>query len=136
MTSTIIPSQLREELAHFCGTEKYTRHWGNRRTLLSDGVVHLAERAEAFWLIDLIAFHLASLKMDELIAEDPRLESLQFWKLTVREDGSASLTMNADLDEPLAIDQQVPATDFPLETIDIWAAPSDGHWVLYLPSEH
>jgi hypothetical protein len=43
------------ELKHFTGTETYYRHGLNPRMLWTDGVQHFAEKAEAFWVLDVVA---------------------------------------------------------------------------------
>lgn len=136
MTGTLTPNQLLAELAHFTGTSGYVRHWYHRRLLYTDGVQHLAERAGAHWLVDEIAFQHATGRMRQLIEQDGRLGEIQFWTLTVHEDRSAVLTLRADSDVPPVIECKIPATDFPLESIDLWMAFDGKHWVLYLPSEH
>ncbi len=136
MTGTLTPSQLQEELADFTGTGQYVRHWFHRSLLFTDGVLHLAERAGAHWLVDEIAFQHSAARMRQLIEQDGRLGEMQFWTLTVNEDRSAELTLRADSDVPAAIEHKIPATDFPLETVDLWMAFDGEHWVLYLPSEH
>lgn len=135
MTSTITPSSLLVQLRHFTGSERFYRHLLNRQVVFTEGVRFLAEQAEAFWLIDAIASYFGSPEMRAAMSSDPRLNSMQFWTLTVT-DGRGELEMEADADEPAAITQDVPFTDFPLDRIDIWAGYSGESWTLYLPSEH
>jgi hypothetical protein len=47
--------QLQTELEGFTGTETWNQHFLNRRLLWTDGVQHFAERASAFWFVDLVA---------------------------------------------------------------------------------
>jgi len=46
---------LRHELAGFTGTGTYFRHALARGILYTEGVQHFAERAGAYWLLDIIA---------------------------------------------------------------------------------
>lgn len=134
-TETLTPEQLREQLAHFTGSQEFYRHPLNQQVVYTEGVRFLAEQAEAFWLVDAIASYFGSPEMRDAIETDSRLESLQFWKLTVQ-DNAAELVMAADTGVPPAIRQRIEFTDFPLEQIDIWAGFNGDGWTLYLPSEH
>jgi hypothetical protein len=94
----------------------------------SEGVKHIAAEAGAYWLIDAI---LISSKCRML---QQRCEGLEFWTLTV-EDGAAILVctdggMNGEK-EKVVYSQQIPYTDFPLETIRLY---NDGG-ILCLPGE-
>lgn len=123
------------ELTQFTGDLERYRHPLNRRVIYTPGVQHLAERAEAYWLIDLIASYFGSEIMKQAIADDDRLASLQFWRLDVQE-GRAVASCRADSDQDPAITQVIPYTDFTLEYVDVWAGFDGEHWTLYLPSEH
>jgi len=105
----------------------------NPRVIYTPGVKYLADRAEAHWLIDAIASYFLGGKQ---VFPDSRLETLQFWRLEVREGDSAILTARADSGVEPYVTQQIEYTDFPLETIDIWAGFNGNGWTLYLPSEH
>jgi hypothetical protein len=48
------PEALLHELGYFTGDLERYRHW-SRRLIYTLGIQHLAERAGAYWLIDLIA---------------------------------------------------------------------------------
>jgi hypothetical protein len=104
--------------------------------LYTPGVQYLAEHAGAYWLLDEIAILLGSNRIRRKIAADLRLNELQFWRLRVKADSSAELILFADTGEPPAYRKQISFTDFPLESIDIWAGFDGTHWTLYLPSEH
>ena len=134
MTNT--PTLTREELAQFTGDLDRYRHPLNRRVIYTPGVKYVADRAGAYWLIDLIASYFGSREMRAAVTQDERLASLQFWRLEVAEDRSAIASCRADSDVEPAITQIVPSTDFPLDRIDIWAGFDGEHWTLYLPSEH
>ena len=64
---------LEADLAQFCGTDNWWKHWTGRITY-TDGVKFLAEKAGAFWLIDLVASHQTARL---------RQEEFQIWTLTV-----------------------------------------------------
>ena len=50
---------LKQDLAHFTGTEDYYRSI-NRNVTYTDGVKYFADKAGAHWLIDIIATELAA----------------------------------------------------------------------------
>ena len=112
------------DLAQFCGTENWWKHWTGRITF-TDGVKFLAEKAGAFWLIDLVASH-----------QTARLqkEEFQVWILTVSRNRTpmAVATCQTDTDEPLLVRQEIDYTDFPLPSIKLWLVGG----VLMLPNEY
>jgi hypothetical protein len=119
------------DLAQFTGDlERYKSI--NSRVIYTPGVKFVAEKAGAYWLIDAIASYFLG---DEAY-EDERLESLQFWRLDVDSDCSATLSGRADSGVPPYVVQKIPYTDSPLESVDVWAGFDEKHWTLYLPSEH
>lgn len=125
-----------KDLQQFTGEDVRFRHPLTSKVIYTPGVKHVATAAEAYWLIDAIAFWMTSQDYLHATAYDQRLCYMVFWTLEVNDDQSAKLTGRADSDTKPAFTQSIPFTDFPLSTIDIWAA-TDGHqWTLYLPSEH
>ena len=135
MTNSNQPKLTHADLKQFTGDLDRYQHSLNRRVIYTPGVQFLAERGGAYWLIDAIASYFGDGKMKRAIARDDRLSTLQFWNLKVN-DRSAVLTMRSDSGEKPAITQEIPYTDFPLDTIDIWAGFDGERWTLYLPSEH
>ena len=110
------------ELALFTGDLDRYRHWTGQ-LIYTPGIRHLAERAGAFWLIDLIA----SWQLDPKV----RRELFQVWKLDVRLDHTA-VAVATDGNAAILASQDIPFTDFPLPTIGVWL--EDG--TLLLPGEH
>ena len=104
------------DLEQFTGTEQYYKHWlGINYT---DGVKYLAERAGAYWLIDLIASY-------------RRKEPFQIWRLEKKDKGWLA-TMQEYSDQPVLVRQEIEYSDFPLDKIELWLI--DG--VLLLKSEY
>ncbi len=136
MNARTQPPLTQADLQQFTGDTKRYRHSLNRRVVYTPGVQHLAEHGEAYWLLDAIASYFVGLKLGRAMVQDDRLQTLQFWRLEVRHDCSATLTMRADSGVSPAITQEIPFTDFSMDTADIWAGFDGTHWVLYLPSEH
>ncbi|WP_436717744.1 hypothetical protein U8335_13755 [Roseiconus lacunae] len=126
----------KDQLNQFTGDMVRYRHLINRKVIYTPGVKYLAEKAEAYWLIDAIASWIGSEPFEDAASKDDRIGYMHFWTLTVHENGTATLAAKADSPEKPFISQQIPFTDFPLDSIDIWAAVSDELWTLYLPSEH
>ena len=115
---------LRRELTNFTGSETYYRHHLSGM-LFTEGVYHLAQRAKAYWLIDLIA------SWQEKARRDPWLRDFQLWELTVRENRSAVAICFRDSEEE-AFRQDIEFTDFPLDHVSVYV---EGN-VILLPSEH
>lgn len=124
------------DLRQFTGDLERFRHPLARGVIYTPGVQYLAERAGAYWLIDEIALAIAGGDIAKAGRSDDRVLSLHFWKLEVREDRSAELTARADSDVPPFLSRRIPWTDFPLDSVDVWAGFDGQHWTLYLPSEH
>jgi len=119
-----------ENLSQFTGTGNYWR--GALGLVYSDGVRYMAEHGGAYWLLDVIASYQPMLVKHQ----DERLHDLQFWTLKVNPDKSAVVTCVADSGEEPVVRQEVPCTDFPLDTIDIWVGRDVLGMVAYLKSEH
>jgi hypothetical protein len=78
------------EVSQFRGTENYYAHPLVSRFVWTDGVQYVAERAGAFWLVDLIAVHQPTIRRH---AQYWVLRAFQFWHLEVKTDRSAVLRM-------------------------------------------
>ncbi|EMB14858.1 DUF6876 family protein [Rhodopirellula europaea] len=125
----------KSDLAQFTGDDIRYQSL-NPRVIYTPGVRHLAENAHAFWLIDAIASYFVGPTMRRAIASDDRLSTLQFWRLEVDDDQTACLYAVADKGIKPFIVQAIDYSDFPFDSIDIWAGFDGHYWTLYLPSEH
>jgi hypothetical protein len=114
---------IKADLAQFTGSERWFRHAIVRHVLYTEGVDHVGEHGEAYWLIDAIAF---AQSRPEVAAEP-----FQVWHLTVAADHSATLACD-DGNGRIVYTQAIPHTDFPLDDIKLYFA--DG--VILLPSEY
>jgi hypothetical protein len=123
MTQTSTAPQLKAALRQFTGSERWYRHPMFPAFSYTDGVQYLAEQAGAYWLIDAILASQAE--------PDVGKEPFQVWTLSVGEDCSAVLTCT-DGDHGDVYRQDIPYTDFPLETYALWLTNN----VLLLPSEY
>ncbi len=117
--------QLSEALAHFTGTERYTRLCP--KTVLTEGALFLAENAECFWLMDVYASHLLS-GIDG--------ESEPFTCLNFAKSGDAALIVIDNGNEVGLASQEIAYTDFPLDAIKLYACWTEEYWVIMLPSEY
>jgi len=123
-----------QELRQFTGSELFYQHRNN--LVYTEGIRHVANRGDAYWLVDAISSWIGSQAFVAAVRKDDRIGFMHFWKLEVHEDRTAVLSARADSpDEPFIV-QSIPYTDFPLTTIDIWAGYDGSRWTLYLPSEH
>jgi hypothetical protein len=115
--------KLEAELAQFISSDTIYRH-GISKMLYTEGVQHLAEKAECYWLLDAIASWQFKTKVSR--------ELFQVWTLTVNQKKEALLTCVRDTGaKPLAT-QRIEYTDFPLPEIKLYLC--DG--TLMLPSEY
>jgi len=111
------------QLNQFIGTEKYYRI--SRRHLLTDGTKYLAEAAECFWMMDAIASHLC-----EIGTED------RFVSVRVQVTESRAVMIYEDGNDREHARQEIPYTDFPLNSITLFACWDQENWVIMLPSEY
>ena len=115
------------DLDQFTGTETYHR-WSALypNFVLTDGTYYLAEQANAYWLMDLIA----SYQTHRMQTKQP----FQVWTLTVHEhEGKVTAT---DGNGHILISQEIPHTDFPLERVALYAIYDDRYLVILLTSEY
>lgn len=112
------------DLRQFTGTETWYRHALVRNVLYTEGAQYVAERGGAYWLLDEIAL---TQKYQPAVAA----ELFQLWKLTVREDRSATLVCKNGNCETV-FTKEIASTDFPLDEIGLYFV----NRVILLPSEY
>ena len=123
------PTQLAAQLAQFTGSETFTRHGLARSLLMTEGVVFLAQHAQAHWLTDAIASYLHDARA--------KREEFQVWQLAVDNcTRCAVLSMTDGNSTQPIITQALDYTDFPLREITLWLVSSGSHRVLMLPQEY
>ena len=110
------------KLVQFTGTENWYAHSLVPSIFYTDGIKYMAEKGEAYWLIDEIAF---SQKIKAVAAEE-----FQCWLLLVSADHSALLVCS-DREDNVVFKKSIPYTDFPLSDISIYYTNN----VIFLPSE-
>ena len=111
---------LEAELAQFHGTLQYYKNFTG--LVYTDGIMYLAERAACHWLIDLVGSY------------QPQLRDVPFqlWRIDVRDDKSALVTMVQDTGQPLKVRQEIPFTDFPMSEFELFCIDN----VMLLKSEY
>ncbi|MDE1905130.1 MAG: hypothetical protein KGH75_01585 [Rhodospirillales bacterium] len=115
-------SALQAGLAMHTGSETCYRHWaGSLR--FTEGVKFLADEANAYWLIDNIAW--------SRLKAEVRREEFVLWKLVVHDNHTATLIAEDGNSREL-LRQAVPWTDFPLKEISFYLTDN----TLLLPGEY
>ncbi len=111
---------LEAELAQFHGTQGYYKNFTG--LLYTDGIKYLADHAECYWLIDLVGSY------------QPQLRDVPFqlWRIDVRDDKSALVTMIEDTGQPVKVRQEISFTDFPLSDFELFCIDN----ILLLKSEY
>jgi hypothetical protein len=118
-------------LAGFYGTEDY--HLFSpifKNVVLTDGAKYLAEKAGAYWLMDVIGSYIPRLAKRGVTFAVAQLGT----NLEKRTAGFA--LHNGDKPQRVYARQVIPYTDFPIDAIDLYVAYSDGYWVIMLTSEY
>jgi Family of unknown function (DUF6876) len=114
-------SKLASDLKQFHGSSHYWKHLlGFHYT---DGVKYLAENAQCYWLIDLVASWAISKNLDN--------EEFLVFELVVNKDSTAQVTIS-DGNKRVLGTQEIEYTDFPLPKITIWCIEK----IIILPSEY
>lgn len=112
-----------QDLNQFTGTEVWYRYPLLSGYLYTEGVQHVAQEGQAYWLINDIFDHQRNITVSR--------HPFQVWNLTVNDDDSAILMVD-DGDYNKITRQQIPYTNFPLRSIKFYLADK----VLMLPSEY
>jgi hypothetical protein len=115
-------AELQSELRQFTGTEKWHRNQMFPNSTYTDGIKYLAEKAQAFWLIDLI-----------LSCQHGRIARIPFQIWWLKVTGSKAVAeMRQDTGQPVEVRQKIPFTDFPQGELKLYYVNN----VLLLPSEY
>ncbi|MCK5742546.1 MAG: hypothetical protein KAH48_10030 [Chlorobi bacterium] len=115
-------SELTVGLQEFHGTELWYKH---QTSLIhyTDGIKYLAENADCYWLIDLVA----SYQVENRVKNEP----FQVFHLKVNENKTAKITISDGNDNILAV-QEIEYSDFPLPEITVWCVDK----IMLLPGEY
>lgn len=119
-------TNLNDSFSHFIGTENYYSHL-LRICVFTDGVKGIADQYQAYWVIDVIV----SYQMMKRIKCMP----FQIWTINSRE-GKAVIEMRQDTEQPVLVRQQIPFTDFPEGSLQLYCIDDSERKVILLPSEY
>lgn len=112
-----------EDLLQFSGTEQYFKNQSMPDVVYTDGVKHLLETRECYWLGQLIV---SNYKWNTLLKDQP------FITCELTTDSSEGTVVFTDGNDTILYEEKIPFTDFPDKGVSIWLV--DG--VLLLPSEY
>lgn len=116
---------LKSELSHFIGTEKYHRWSSIFPDFLTDGAKYLAEKAGAFWLMDIVG----SVRRKVLAKGFATLN------MTIDGEGGCVVALD-DGNGKVFYKQAVPYTDAPFD-VKLFVQPCDENRLcIMLPSEY
>ena len=104
------------------GSEDFYRH-PPTGIVYTDGIKSLAEKCQAYWLIDLIVSHQCNKTVS--------LEPFQVWELK-RQEGNVFNIVATDGNNCKIATQHIPFSDFPYDLATLWLV--DG--CLLLPKEY
>lgn len=113
------------DLSQFTGTTQWYIHPLYRDYTFTDGVHHVIEHGQAFWLVsDILMYHKTVQELNKY--------SQTYWTLEKHKGGNAATLKceDGDLNEIFSV--VYPYTDFPIDRIDLWLH----HNVLLLKSEY
>lgn len=125
------PDEIRQALAMFTGTATWTKHTFG--VLLTEGIKALADMAQCWWLVDIIASYQPEAR------KKADLRDFQAWRLEMTGPYTCRVFCTDGNDGPPSFEQHIDFTDFPLqEGISIWVESGGpgGSPVMLLPSEH
>lgn len=121
-------NQIQNALSHFTGSEQWYRYsplFPN--VLLTDGAMYVAQTCSAFWLMDMIASHIPSIKDYFAIAILDKGQWPGTWVFRIVDDIPSK--------EVYAV-QEIEYSDFPLDDIKLYVINDDVNWTILLPSEY
>lgn len=122
--------ELESGLAQHYGTVGYTRFNPILfpKVLLTDGALYLANEAQCYWMMDIIAS----------VLNNDNIKNREFVvaKIKVNTDNSAVVTIE-DGNDKILYEQSVGMTDFPLKEFTLFIGQGEeGHKIIMIPSEY
>ena len=122
------PDELDYRLGFYTGTERYFRHRCGLEVLLTEGAKFLADQAECYWLMDIVASAIPYCQQDEFLSVD----------LAREQEGTAATVVISDGNGKTYHRQEMAYTDFPFLSFRLFVAMDGFHerYVVMLPSEY
>ena len=110
-----------DELSNFTGTQDWYRHFTG--LLYTDGILAMAEKFQAYWLIDLVFSH--------QLSPEVKVQPFQKWVLK-RVENDAFIAIADDGNDLVIAEQEIPFSDFDADIVTLFYTAG----VLLLPSEY
>tara|TARA_B100001057_G_scaffold501169_1_gene621502 strand:- start:10289 stop:10693 length:405 start_codon:yes stop_codon:yes gene_type:complete len=127
------------DLSQFTGSMEFAR-FGLTKSIMSQGVTHVATTLNCFWLVQDIDLHIRELANN---GKDVRfvVAKLKPRAALSRTESDGAVLVLEDGNDNVLKEVNIPYTDFDFDSVsddfEIWAAPNEiGAYTLYLPSEH
>lgn len=114
-----------QDLQRFTGSENWYRHPLFRSFLYTDGVQYVAEKGNAYWILDKI---FACQSCVPGLVNEP----MCFWEMTLNAEGQGARLVCTDGNGRGLYAENILFTDFPLKKIEFFFQNN----VLFLPSEY
>lgn len=113
-------------LPQFTGTERYYR-WSVifQKCLLTDGTKYLADEAQCYWLMDVVASHLRKYG-----------DTFGVARLVRNAQGEGVTFFLEDGNDHVIAKQEIEYSDFPLPSIVLYVTWDTQNWTIMLPSEY
>jgi hypothetical protein len=105
------PQEIIAILKQFSSSTIFYKHWLGLK--YTEGVQHLAEETNCYWLLDAIFSH-----QTKSFLSNPNLREFQIWHLRV-ENNSGILICEWDINQEV-LRQEIEYTDFPLSHIKLY----------------
>ena len=117
-------TDLEKELAqHRGGADHWYRHPLFRKYVYTSGIKTLADKGQAYWLLDFIFSRQSNVKI--------KGADFQVWTIAVKDDRTATLTVEDGNNEKIK-QFRLDYTDFPLKAFTVWFIGN----TLLLPCEY
>lgn len=119
---------LKTELQQFSGTIDFHRHSFFSHSTYTDGIQHLCEQANSYWLLDVIFSYLPDIIKDKDY----------FYVITLKKSEGNSFVFKIENEvTKLSIRQEIEYSDFPLDEITLYLAYNGEQlgYTVMLPSE-
>jgi len=130
MTDKPTATELEAELQNFTGSQTFYRHALLRSCVYTEGVQHLAERAQAHWLVDAIVSHQLT---PSVAAEAFQVWTLQQLQADIVTGAAGAWVLSCEDGNGKAVAaQEIGWSTFPLQRIQLWFVDC----TLLLPSEY
>lgn len=124
-----------EDLGRYTGTDNYWRSgfvYKDRSLSYTDGVQYVAEKAKAYWLIDMCLSHAVEIYKKYAATEPRKFYDVLVCELTLKEDSDGAVFMVYDGDRRIIALQDIQFTYFPAAKQVFWIKEG----ILMLPSEY